>query len=83
MQRDGEKRDREQFMTAVTTHIRSLGRLDVGGGIVGAGRTSDLAGFFFFLLCVKRCNIVPSRVLYWGSDMGDFSGCLLTLLMVA
>lgn len=55
MQRDGEKRDREQFMTAVTTHIRSLGRLDVGGGMVDAGRMSDFA--FFFAVCEKmqRC----------------------------
>lgn len=30
-ERQRKKRKREQFMTAVSTHIRALGRLDVGG----------------------------------------------------
>lgn len=80
MQRDGEKRDREQFMTAVTTHICSLGRLDVGGGIVGAVRTSDLAVFFFFFaVCEKNAALSLLEFLIggliWVTSVGACSLC--------
>lgn len=65
-------------MTAVSTHIQSTESADVGGEWMGAGRMSDLASL---PLCVKRCSVVPCGIPYWGSAVGDLSGCLLALLM--
>lgn len=78
MHRD-RKREIERAVHDSSIHPHPVYReCGCGWGMVGAGRMSDLA---FFPLCVKRCGVVPCRVPYWGSVVGDLSGCLVTLLM--
>lgn len=71
------KRERTVHDSSIHPHpvYRECG---CGWGMVGAGRMSDLA---ILPLCVKRRSVVPGGVPYWGSAVGDFSGCLLALLM--
>lgn len=78
MCRDIEReRKRAVHDSSIHPHPHSK-KTGCGWGMVGAGRMSDLA---FLPLCVKRCSVVPCGVPYWGSAVGDLSGCLFALLM--
>lgn len=71
------EKERRRAVHDSSIHPHPLSRkAGCGWGMVDASRMSDLA---FLPLCVKRCSVVPGRVPYWGSAVGDFGGGLLAL----